>query len=119
MFRWTFGHYFPESRHAEIFNDALTAETPRLGGGLRGSPHLPNNSPIRAHNPTLVTSQHLPYKDSPTPILAAKGSANFLQIQFIFNSDSLQIHFRFNSNLIYFKVPMPILDGINFINLII
>lgn len=53
MFRWTFGHYFPEFRHAEISNDALTAETPRLGGA---SPHLPN-SPIRAHNPTLVTSQ--------------------------------------------------------------
>ncbi|KAJ9485839.1 hypothetical protein VN97_g7509 [Penicillium thymicola] len=32
------------------------------------------------------------YKDSPTPKLAAKRSANFLQIQFKFNSDS--IHFR-------------------------
>lgn len=31
----------------EIPSDALTAETPRLGGDLRGPPHLPN-SPVRA-----------------------------------------------------------------------
>ncbi|KOS37399.1 hypothetical protein ACN38_g11804 [Penicillium nordicum] len=107
MFRWTFGHYFPEFRHAEISNDALTAETPRLGGA---SPHLPN-SPIRqrrggfistfytrlviratvsmppAHNSVIV----YPIKIHPalryTPKLAAKRSANFLQVQFSkFNS---------------------------------
>ncbi|KAJ9482239.1 hypothetical protein VN97_g11205 [Penicillium thymicola] len=40
----------------------------------------------------------LPYKDSPTPKLAAKRSANFLQIHFRFTSDSLQIQFGFNSD---------------------
>ncbi|KOS45104.1 hypothetical protein ACN38_g3946 [Penicillium nordicum] len=36
-------------------------------------------------------------KDSPTPRLAAKRS-NFLQIQSIFNSFLIQIHFRFTSD---------------------
>ncbi|KAJ9482920.1 hypothetical protein VN97_g10505, partial [Penicillium thymicola] len=35
-----------------------------------------------------------------------------IQIQFRFNSDSIQIQFTL-------KVPMPILEGINFINLVI
>ncbi|KAJ9484736.1 hypothetical protein VN97_g8641 [Penicillium thymicola] len=35
------------------------------------------------------------YKDSLTPKLAAKRSANFLQIHFRFTSDSIQIQFRF------------------------
>ncbi|KOS39012.1 hypothetical protein ACN38_g10161, partial [Penicillium nordicum] len=39
----------------------------------------------------------IPYKDSPTPKLAAKRSANF-QIQFRFSSDSVQIQFRFSSD---------------------
>ncbi|KOS38151.1 hypothetical protein ACN38_g11019, partial [Penicillium nordicum] len=38
------------------------------------------------------------YKDSPTPKLAAKRSANLLQVFFKFTSDSLQIHFRFTSD---------------------
>jgi hypothetical protein len=37
----------PDIRHPETPSDALTAETPRLGGDPRGSPHLPY-SPIRA-----------------------------------------------------------------------
>ncbi|KAJ9489413.1 hypothetical protein VN97_g3873 [Penicillium thymicola] len=40
----------------------------------------------------LITYNSLPYKDSPTPKLAARRSANFLQLQFRFNSDS--IYFR-------------------------
>ncbi|KAJ9481422.1 hypothetical protein VN97_g12061, partial [Penicillium thymicola] len=48
----------------------------------------------------VVTYNSLLYKDSPTPKLAAKRSANFLQIQFRFNSDSIQIQFRFNSDSI-------------------
>ncbi|KOS36636.1 hypothetical protein ACN38_g12607, partial [Penicillium nordicum] len=36
----------------------------------------------------------LPYNQSPTPKLAGKRSANFLQIQFRFSSDSVQIQFR-------------------------
>ncbi|KAJ9482427.1 hypothetical protein VN97_g11006 [Penicillium thymicola] len=43
-------------------------------------------------NPILYNS--LPCIDSPTPKLAAKRSANFLQIQFRFTSDSVQIQFR-------------------------
>ncbi|KOS39013.1 hypothetical protein ACN38_g10160 [Penicillium nordicum] len=39
-----------------------------------------------------VLKHSLPYKVSPTPKLAAKRSANFLQIQFKFNSDL--IYFR-------------------------
>jgi hypothetical protein len=35
-----------DPRHPETPSDALTAETPRLGGDLQGSPHLPY-SPIR------------------------------------------------------------------------
>ncbi|KAJ9486162.1 hypothetical protein VN97_g7168 [Penicillium thymicola] len=41
----------------------------------------------------VITYNSLLYKDSPTPKLAAKRSANFLQIQFRFTSDSLQIQF--------------------------
>ncbi|KAJ9491497.1 hypothetical protein VN97_g1783 [Penicillium thymicola] len=48
-----------------------------------------------------MQSTYEPYKDSPTPKLAAKRSANFLQIQynssqiqFRFTSDSLQIHIQ-------------------------
>ncbi|KOS36168.1 hypothetical protein ACN38_g13119, partial [Penicillium nordicum] len=37
---------------------------------------------------------YLSYKDSPTPKLAAKRSANLLQIDFRFTSYSLPIHFR-------------------------
>ncbi|KAJ9480947.1 hypothetical protein VN97_g12566 [Penicillium thymicola] len=40
----------------------------------------------------VIDHDSLPYKDSPTSKLAAKRPANFLQI-----------HFRFNSDLIYFK----------------
>ncbi|KAJ9483678.1 hypothetical protein VN97_g9716 [Penicillium thymicola] len=43
----------------------------------------------------------LPYRDSPTPKLAAKRSANFLQIHFRFTSDSLQIQFTL-------EVPIPL-----------
>ncbi|KOS43213.1 hypothetical protein ACN38_g5891, partial [Penicillium nordicum] len=42
---------------------------------------------------------------------------------FRFNSDSIQIQFRFTSDSVQIqftlKVPMPILEGINFIDLII
>ncbi|KOS46066.1 hypothetical protein ACN38_g2971 [Penicillium nordicum] len=51
------------------------------------------------------TYNSLSYKDSPTPKLAAKRSANLVQIQFRFNSDSIQIELRFSSDLIYFKSP--------------
>ncbi|KOS42116.1 hypothetical protein ACN38_g7042 [Penicillium nordicum] len=44
------------------------------------------------------TYNSLSYKDSPTPKLAAKRSANFLQIQFRFTSDS-------DSDSIYFRSP--------------
>ncbi|KOS42671.1 hypothetical protein ACN38_g6429 [Penicillium nordicum] len=47
----------------------------------------------------------------------------FLRIHFGFTSDSLQIHFRFTSDSLHsiqiqftLKVPMPILEGIDFIN---
>ncbi|KOS40239.1 hypothetical protein ACN38_g8922 [Penicillium nordicum] len=44
----------------------------------------------------------LPYKDSPTPKLAAcQFSSNFLQIHFRFTSDSLQIQLRFTSDPIW------------------
>ncbi|KOS37164.1 hypothetical protein ACN38_g12041, partial [Penicillium nordicum] len=37
-------------------------------------------------------------KIHPPPQLAAKRSADFLQVQFTFISDSFQIHFRFISD---------------------
>ena len=40
------------------------------------------------------------YEYSPTLKLVGKRSANFLQIQFRFNSDSVQIQFRFSSDLL-------------------
>ncbi|KAJ9488845.1 hypothetical protein VN97_g4432 [Penicillium thymicola] len=77
--------------------------------------------PMRPHITLslVITYNSLSYKDSPTPKLAAKRSANF----FRFTSDSLQIHFRFTSDSIQIqftlKINMPILEGIDFINLII
>ncbi|KOS47269.1 hypothetical protein ACN38_g1779 [Penicillium nordicum] len=40
-------------------------------------------------NCTWIKEGILPYKQSPTPKLVAKRSANFLQIQFGFTSDSI------------------------------
>ncbi|KAJ9485748.1 hypothetical protein VN97_g7603 [Penicillium thymicola] len=55
----------------------------------------------------VITYNSLPYKDSPTPKLAAKRSTKYssdsIQIQFRFNSDSIQIQFRFTSDSIYFS----------------
>ncbi|KAJ9482340.1 hypothetical protein VN97_g11101, partial [Penicillium thymicola] len=48
----------------------------------------------------VITYNSLSYKDSSTPKLAAKRSANFLRIQFRSNLDSIQIQFRFNSDSI-------------------
>ncbi|KOS37673.1 hypothetical protein ACN38_g11521 [Penicillium nordicum] len=58
----------------------------------------------------VITYNSLSYKDSPTPKLAAKKSTNFLRIHFRFTTDSLQIQFTL-------EVPIPILEGINFITL--
>ncbi|KAJ9488876.1 hypothetical protein VN97_g4408 [Penicillium thymicola] len=72
----------------------------------RGSGPLDSLLYSRAKRPTYLPGVVYPItKDSPTPKLAAKRSVNFLQIQFTFNSHSLQIHHRFTSDLIYFKSP--------------
>ncbi|KAJ9492112.1 hypothetical protein VN97_g1167 [Penicillium thymicola] len=55
---------------------------------LKGISNLPP-IPLRATKYATGTYNSLLYKDSPTPKLAAKRSANFLQIQFRFTSDSL------------------------------
>ncbi|KAJ9481505.1 hypothetical protein VN97_g11967 [Penicillium thymicola] len=60
----------------------------------------------------VITYNSLPYKDSPTPQLAAKRSTKY-------SSDSIQIQFRSNSNSIQFQftlveIPIPILKCIDF-----
>ncbi|KOS38169.1 hypothetical protein ACN38_g11013 [Penicillium nordicum] len=56
---------------------------------------------------------HLVYsiKIHPPPKLAAKRSANFLQIHFRFTSDSLQIFFRFTSDSlqIHFRFTLDLI----------
>lgn len=49
-FHGTSERYSLSPRHRKTPSDALTAETPRLGEDLRGSPHLPY-SPVRALYP--------------------------------------------------------------------
>ncbi|KAJ9487118.1 hypothetical protein VN97_g6207 [Penicillium thymicola] len=77
----TVGKHFYSN--AQVFDISLgTPDTPGQEANAKGTP-------IDA----VSVEGSLPYKDSSTPKLAAKRSANFLQIQVRFNSDSLQIQF--------------------------
>ncbi|KOS36402.1 hypothetical protein ACN38_g12857, partial [Penicillium nordicum] len=68
--------------------DCPIVETPSVPWDLRQRASRP--CWVR-HGKHWETKDSLPYKDLPTLKLAAKRSTNFLQIQFRFNSDSIQI----------------------------